>query len=394
MHDDSFEAMLEESFAAGAGIAAGSKIEATVVSIGKENVFLDLGTRAEGMIMREEVERDGELTVAIGDRITVFTAGARDGAVICRKTMGGGTMERTDDKSHLLEQIREAYDSGMPVEGTVKEVNKGGFSVSVMGVKAFCPISQIARGFCEDPSEHMEKSYSFAVLKFEEGGRNVVLSRRQLLELEAEEAAKEAWGTLSEGDVFDGTVTSLQKYGAFVDIGKVEGLVHVSEISYTRIDHPDKVLEQGQVIKVQIKELNQETRKISLSLKSLLEDPWRETVASLSSGHVVKGKVTRLANFGAFVEVSDGVEGLIHISRMSDSRRISNPREMVSPDQDVKVRVLEIDPDTRRISLELVDEDAEEERQITESFRASTKIVGKGGMGTFADLLGNSLKKK
>ena len=394
MNNDSFESMLEESFAADAGVAPGQKIEATVVSIGKEYVFLDLGTRAEGMMMLEEVERDGEVDVAEGDRITVFTAGAKDGAVICRRTVGGGTMERTDDKAMLLEQIREAHDAGMPVEGTVKEVNKGGFSVSVMGVRAFCPISQIARGYCENPAEHLERTYSFAVIKFEEGGRNVVLSRRQIQEREAEEAAAQAWETLTEGQVYEGTVTSLQKYGAFVDIGGIEGLVHVSEISHKRVGHPDEVLSEGQAVKVQIKELDHGSHKISLSLKSLLEDPWREALASLTAGRVVVGKVTRLAAFGAFVEVEDGVEGLVHVSRMSETRRVSNPREMVSQGDEVRVRVLEIDPESRRISLELVDENAEEEREITESFRASKKAQGRGGMGTLGDLLSSSLNKK
>lgn len=395
MHDDNFEAMLEESFAADAGVAPGQKVEATVVSVGKEHVFLDLGTRAEGMMMREEVERDGELTVSVGEKITVFTAGAKDGAVICRRTVGGGTLERTDDKAQLLEQIREAYEAGMPVEGTVKEVNKGGFSIDVMGVRAFCPISQISRGYCEAPDEHLNHSYTFTVIKFEEGGRNVVLSRRPILDQEAEEAAAQAWGTLEEGQVFEGKITSLQKYGAFVDIGGVEGLVHVSEISHKRIGHPDEVLEAGQIIKVQIKELDPASKKISLSLKSLMEDPWEETMATLTAGRVLTGKVTRLATFGAFVEIGDGVEGLIHISRMSETKRVSNPREMVTQGADAKVRVLEIDPDSRRISLELVDEDAEEEREITESFRDSGKSGARsGGMGTLGDLLGASLKKK
>jgi len=394
MKNDSFEAMLEESFAAPAGIAPGTKVDAVVVSIGKDHIFLELGTRADGMMRREEVGRDGEVTVAVGDRISVFTAGAKDGAVLCRMRVGvAGAMERSDDKDGVILQIREAYEAGLPVEGTVKEVNKGGLSVSLAGVRAFCPVSQIVRGFCEKPDEHLNKTYSFAVIKFEEGGRNVVRSRRKLLEEEAEASAREAWGHLSVGDILDGRVTSLQKYGAFVDIGGIEGPVHVSALSYTRVEHPEQVLAAGQEIRVQIKDLDERSRKISLSLKSLLQDPWAETVAGLTSGTVVGGKVTRLATFGAFVEIAPGVEGLVHISRMSGTKRVSNPREVVSVGGEVKVRVLEIDPDTRRISLELVDPDAEEEREAAESFRAASRPAGRSGMGTLGDLLATRQKK-
>jgi len=392
---DDFESMLDESFAADAGISPGEKIEVTVVSIGAEHVFLDLGTRAEGMIPREELTVEGELSVAIGDRITVFTTGSRDGAVECARTIGGASsMDRGLDKEALMEKISEAHDAGIPVEGIVKEVNKGGFSVSIMGVRAFCPVSQIERGFCETPEDHLEKTYSFSIIKYEEGGRNVVVSRRRILEQEAEEAAAEAWGGLKEGDIFDGTVSSVQKYGAFVDIGGIDGLVHVSEISHTRVEDPKEVLDVGQKVRVQIKDLNHSDKKISLSLKSLETDPWSDAVSKITSGRVMKGVVTRIVQFGAFVELMPGVEGLVHISQMSQEKRISNPREIVSQGGDVKVKVLEIDPDRRRISLAIVDENAQDEAAVTRDLQELQAKASKSGMGTLGDLLKGSIKKK
>ena len=395
MHDD-FEDLLNETEAKVAGVAVGEKLDAKVVSIGKEHVFLDIGIRSEGLLLRTEVERDGELTVAIGDRIPVFTVGARDGAVMCACRLGaaaGSASDRRDGSEAVLAQLKDAFEAGMPIEGSVKEVNKGGFSVSVLGQRAFCPVSQIDRVYCEKPDEHLGRTYAFSIIRFEESGRNIVLSRRAILEREAEEAAKVAIEHLREGDVVEGEVTSLQKYGAFVDVGGVEGLVHVSELSHTRIGHPDEVVSKGQHVRVQIKEIDRAKGKISLSLKSLLDDPWNEALAGLSAGRLAEGKVSRLAAFGAFVELFPGVEGLVHVSQMATDKRVNNPREMVSPGAKVRVRVLEIDPDRRRISLALVDESAEEEREATEAFRASS-ASHKRGMGTLGDLLGASLKKK
>jgi len=393
---EDFEKMLNDSEAKAAGVGVGEKLDATVVSIGKEHVFLDIGTRSEGMLQRAEVERDGKLTVAVGDRIPVFTVGVRDGAMMCARRLGaaaGNALDRRDDAAAVLAQIKDAFDAGMPVEGTVKEAIKGGFSVSVLGHRAFCPVSQIDRVYCEKPEEHVGRTYAFEITGFEESGRNVVLSRRAILKREAEEAAKITIERLGPGDIVEGEVTSIRKYGAFVDIGGVEGLLHVSELSHARVGHPDEVVSKGQRVRVQIKEIDRVQGKISLSLKSLIDDPWNEALRSLAAGRMCEGTVTRLAAFGAFVELVPGVEGLVHVSQMAADKRVSNPREVVSPGAKVRVRVLEIDPDRRRISLALVDENAEEEREATEAFRASTG-TRKQGMGTLGDLLGDSRKKR
>jgi len=393
MRDDDFEQMLNESFAATAGVAAGEKREATVAKIGREWIYLDLGARSEGLLSRLEVERDGEVTIEEGQRLTVLTTGSRDGAVICALRLGkAGSGERVKDSGEALAALTDAFESEMPVEGTVKEVNKGGLSVSLMGLRAFCPLSQIERGYCEDPSQHVGRTHPFLITRIEEGGRNIVVSRKRLLEREAAELAREAMTTLAEGEVREGTVKSLKPYGAFVDIGGFEGLLHVSELAHTRVDDPAELLSVGQTVQVQVKEIDATAQKISLSLKALARDPFVDATAGLASGTVLRGRVTRIAPYGAFVEIAPGVEGLVHISRLAAGRRVNTPREVVQTGEEIDVLVVEIDAEARRISLERIDEDAEAERVATEEFRRETKPRS-GGMGTLGDLLAGKLKK-
>ncbi|MBN2529023.1 MAG: S1 RNA-binding domain-containing protein [Deltaproteobacteria bacterium] len=397
MSEDNFEQLLNDSFAVDAGISLGEKVLATVVSIGAEYVFLDLGTRSEGMVQRDELEKNGELTVKVGDEIEVVTSASKDGAIICATRLGQGSVERTDDTAALVAQLQDAYDAGLSVEGKVKETNKGGFNVDIFGVRAFCPISQIDITYCDTPDEHVGRTYEFAITKLENDGRNVVVSRRVLLQKAAELEKQRVWETLCVGQVMDGTVSSLQPYGAFVNLGGIEGLLHISEISHSRLQHPEEVLEKGQALRVQIKELNPEKKKISLSLKSLLDDPWDEFVATTTTGTVFNGKVMKIADFGAFVEVASGIQGLVHVSQMKKGSHVSNPRAVVSVGQQVEVRVLEVDPQSRRVSLAMVDRDAEQEQENAEAFRASSRKSqsdSSASMGTLGDLLGNRLGKK
>jgi small subunit ribosomal protein S1 len=383
----SFDEMLNDSFAPGKKLSPGDKVKATVVRVGQDYVFLDFGMRTEGLMMRSEVtDESGEVTLAVGDETTVFVTAFRDGAILCGKRIGSSTGEdRSGDKEALMNTIREAFDSGMPVEGTVKETNKGGFDVQVMGVRGFCPISQIDNSFCETPEEHVGKTYGFEIIKFEEGGRNIVLSRRKILEREAEEAAKEVWETIKVGESYEGVVTSVMEFGAFVDIGGVQGLLHISEISYDRVEDPNEQLSKGQKLRVAVKDLDVEKQRISLSLKDLLDDPWDSTIASLSNNQIVNGRVVRLAPFGAFVELVPGIEGLVHISQMSGDRRINTPREVVAEGDQVDVRILEIDMERRRVSLSLNTEADEsnwrDELSSSPSADSSTRT-----MGTLGDL--------
>lgn len=391
---ESFEAMLKESFAKDRKLSVGDKVDAKIVQIGKDSVFVDVGTRSEGVLPRMEVEKDGELTVKVGDTITVFYSGRRDGAMAFTRRLGsGGAEDRKAGNDAVLAMLRDAHEGGVPVEGTVKEVIKGGFAITMMGQRAFCPISQIDKVYCDDPAVHVGRVYGFVITEFGEGGRNLVVSRRRDLEREAAVQEEALWRTITEGAVYDGTVQSIQKYGAFVDIGGIQGLLHVSEISHVRVGDPHDVLAQGQQVKVCVLKVDQENRKISLSLKSLEADPWVEAMDRYRTGQVVRGKVTRLMQFGAFVELGPGVEGLLHVSRMAAGRRVNNPREIVNTGQEISVEILEIEHERRRISLSLHDDALDAEKAAVEEYQAVQFAAQKKSMGTLGDLLAKKMKK-
>jgi small subunit ribosomal protein S1 len=392
----SFEALLEQSLAPRRGASIGEKIEARIVSIGKEQVYLDLGTREDGILPRVEVEEDGKLTVEKGDTITVLAVQRRDGAVLCARRVGAaGVSERSGDQEMALATLAEAFEAEMPVEGTVKEVIKGGFTVTVMGQRAFCPISQIDSAYCEHPEEHVGHTYPFLLVELDGRGRNIVVSRRKLLDHEAEERAEKAWEELVEGAVVDGVITNVRSYGAFVDIGGVEGLLHVSEISHERIEDPVDVLQKGQRVKVAIKSIDTAQKRVALSLRMLEEDPWLEAVRVIAEGATLEGEVVRLAPFGAFVEVRKGVEGLVHISQMGGGKRLHTPREAVDVGQKVVVKVLGVDAANRRISLSM-DEAATEQAEAEDlERRREYQATAKPGrsLGTLGDILSKHLKK-
>ncbi|MBN2359647.1 MAG: S1 RNA-binding domain-containing protein [Deltaproteobacteria bacterium] len=392
---EDFASMLDDYMTPRQSVAPGDKVKARIISIGKEYVFLDLGRRTEGMLDRAQVTSDGQLTVEVGQQIDVYVTAIREGTILCTSRVGASLdSEQPGDKEAALAALAQALDSQQPVEGVVKEAIKGGFSVHVLGQRAFCPISQIDRVYCEQPAEHVGRSYQFLVTQIRGNGRDVVVSRRRLLEQQAAQQAALMWDKLELDAVYDGTVTSLQKYGAFVDIGGVEGLLHVSELSYERVSDPSQVLQVGQQIRVSIKELDQRNRKIGLSLKALMEDPWLDALARLKADQVVRGRVVRIAQFGAFVELFKGVEGLLHISEMGGGQRLNSTRDAVREGQQVVVRVREIDAQRRRISLAIADEEALE--QSTRPASADGLVASTssgGGFGTFGDLFSEKLKK-
>jgi len=265
-------------------------------------------------------------------------------------------------RTHLnLKGLEDAKDMGIPVEGKVTGLNKGGLEVDLNGARAFCPISQIELGFCEDASAYVGQTLNFRVTELTEEGRNIVVSRRALLEEERQEAAAATEAMLHEGAEFEGEVITLQPYGAFVDIGGVQGLVHISEISHGRIEHPDQALEVGQKVKVRVLTIQPDAKhperlRIGLSIRALLGNPWEEAAGKLKEGASMEGTVVRLQNFGAFVELTPGVDGLIHISEMSD-RRIKHPSEVVEVGQKVQVTIIKVDHAAGRIGLSLKGQD-------------------------------------
>ncbi len=342
-----FAAMLEaENQVAPEDGKVGDKVTGTVIQIGDHDAFVDCGLRNELSMAVSELKNDeGELQVQVGDQVTGHIAKGPDGLILT---------VALNLRNAGQEALQAAYDSGTPVEGKVGETNKGGFAVDLGGTRAFCPFSQIDVRRADDPSVFVGRTMQFKILELSEDGRNVVVSRRALLQADRESQADATRENISLGDALDGVVTRLVPFGAFVDIGGIEGLVHISQISHQRVGDPSEVLQEGQDVQVKVLEIQNlgqgRSERISLSIKALATDPWPETAASMTPGTDVTGTVTRLVDFGVFVQLRPGVEGLIHISELAN-RRIIHPREVLNEGDEISVRVLDVDLSRRRISL-------------------------------------------
>jgi len=369
-------------------LAVGDRVRGAVVSIGHEVTVLELEGGGEGTLETLELRDDGgQLTVAVGDKLDarVVGLGEKAGFVFLRR----GASRGVDPRAGLA----EAAASGLPVEGLVTGVNKGGLEVTVGGVRAFCPVSQLELRPVADPAVYVGQKLLFRVTRFEDDrrGPNVVLSRRALLEDEMRERAVETRGKLVPGAVLSGTVTALKDFGAFIDVGGIEGLLPASEIGYQRGTKLSDVLAVGQPVTVQVMRIEKRDdpkrpEQVSFSLKALERDPWDEAAASLRAGALVKGRVTRAEPFGAFVEVAPGVEGLLHISELGAGKHLRHAREAVKPGDAVEVTILAVDTEKRRISLGLgAREDAVDDEGRVAAARASGS--SSGGMGTLGDLL-------
>jgi small subunit ribosomal protein S1 len=347
--NDEFAELLAASTAAEPAEAkAGDKVTGTIIQIGDHDAFVDCGFRNELPISTSELKGpDGELLCEVGQEITAHVQKGPDGLKL---TLAVNLRHAGHDA------LTQAYEAGTPVEGKVGETNKGGFSVDLGGVRAFCPFSQIDVRRIDDPTEFVGRTFKFKILELSEDGRNVVVSRRALVELARREQGETTRATLQLGDEVAGQVTRLVPFGAFVDIGGVEGLVHISQISHQRVNDPADVLKEGQEIKVKVLEIQNlgqgRSERISLSLKALAQDPWPTTTSELVPGNDVQGRVTRLVDFGVFVELLPGVEGLIHISELAN-RRVIHPREILNEGDEISVRILDVDLNRRRISLSL-----------------------------------------
>ena len=367
----------------------GDTVTGRVVTVGREAVFVELGAKAEAMLDIEQVTgSDGQVMVSVGDTVEARVAEIRSGQVVLRTSMGRGPDARAE--------LAQAHEHGIPVDGLVSGLNKGGVEVQVAGVRAFCPISQLENRFVEDASGYVGQRLQFRIIRFEKGRGNtpnIVLSRRALLEEEAKAKAEEIREQLKVGSVMQGEVTSIKGYGAFVDLGGVEGMLHISQLSHARVEHPEDVLSVGQKLEVQIIKIEKtdnpkRPQKIGLSIKALARDPWDELRPRLDAGARLRGKVVRIQPFGAFVELSPGVEGLVHISQMASDRRINHPNEVLSTGKEVEVSVLSVEDSRRRIALSMVAAEAEEEAAQAASYRPQSQ--GKS-LGTFADLLKKKL---
>ncbi|PID40076.1 MAG: 30S ribosomal protein S1, partial [Proteobacteria bacterium] len=313
--EESF-ADLFESYSAGMNenIQVGDKIQGKIIAIGSSSIFVDTGTKVDGVVERSElVDEDGQVSVTEGDTLDLYVIAADESEIRLSKAISG---------IGGLNMLRDAWEQKIPVEGKVVAGIKGGFHVEVIKHRAFCPISQIDLNYVEDPAVYIGQTLPFRIKRFEEKGRNIVISRRDILQEEAETERKAFMEQMQADAVYPGTVVRIMPFGAFVALAPgVEGLVHISELSWTRLDNPEQVVAIGD--KLQVKVLGIKTgdkpgtQKISLSVKQAMGDPWDEAPQRIRLGTKMKGTVTRCANFGAFVELFPGIEGLVHISEMS-----------------------------------------------------------------------------
>jgi small subunit ribosomal protein S1 len=349
---------------------AGDLVKGTIISIGKDAVFVDLGGKAEGVLDRGQVsDADGKLLVKTGDTVEARVVADEGGNLVLRVKLGRGPEARAE--------LAQAQELGIPVEGVVTEVVKGGVSVDVAGVRAFVPASQLDTRFVDDLSTYVGKRFTFRITRYEP--RNLVLSRRALLEEENAKLATETRKRLAPGAVLRGKVVGFKPFGAFVDLGGVEGMLHVSELGHVRVDKPEDVLRLGQELDVAV--LKIEGERIALSLKALAQDPWNDATRGLAEGSRVKGTITRLQPFGAFVEIAPAVEGLVHISELGAGRRINHPKEVVSVGQQVEAVVLAVDHDKRRLSLSMAASKDATPEDVAAAAPAPKKL------GTLGDLL-------
>jgi len=340
-------------------IALGDTVTGTIVKISKDTIFVDLGGKSEGFAAVEEfLNKDGKLTLKEGDRVELRVASLRGGIHLSKAIRVHGV--------EAMRMLRQAQKSQIPVEGRVASMNRGGFEVDLSGLRAFCPIGQIDLQFCEKPEEHLGARYQFRIMEIKEKGKNIILSRRALLQEEQEKKLKETLAILKPDLELEGKITRLADFGAFVDIGGIEGMVHISEISHARINHPSEILEPGQMVRVKILKIEQDRgdrHRIALSMKVLEPRAWDKGLG-FQEGDVISGRVSRLTDFGAFVEVAPGVDGLVHISEISYAR-VPHPSRFLKEGDRVDVLVLKIDYEKRRISLSI--RDAAIKQQIADS---------------------------
>jgi small subunit ribosomal protein S1 len=401
MSEPSFEDLLKQFDQthpqSGAGeVAVGDKVRGVLVSIGEEFAFVDLGGKSEGRIEVSVLkDAEGNLKSAVGDTIETHVTGKdEDSGMLLLGSQHG-------HRYHGIEEVEGAYRQGLPVQGQISAAVKGGVEVQVAGLRAFCPASQVDIRFIEDLSELVGQRFDFRITKFEGGRRpNLVLSRKVLLEEEQRQRAAETRAQLHEGAVLSGVVSSLKDYGAFVDIGGLEGMIHISQLAFGHVKHPSEILSVGQAVEVSVLRIDPPSgpkgrEKIALSIRALARDPWQEAATSFPVGQRVTGTVSRLQPFGAFVELAPGIDGLVHISELGAERRVNHPSEVLNIGDRVEATVLGVDLERRRISLSLDETKGGEAGSQAPAVMSGAPVAEtpEKTMGSFGALLRESLKK-
>ncbi len=327
----------------------GDIVSGKVVRIDKDEVLVDIGYKSEGVIPVAELSI--RKSVSTADEVQL---GEEIDALVMQKEDADGRLILSKKRARFekaWKRIEEAFESGQPVAGTVIEVVKGGLILD-LGVRGFLPASLVDIRRVQDLQEYVTQELSCRVIEMNRNRNNVVLSRRAVLEEERKEVRQQIIDELNVGDIVTGTISNIVDFGAFVDLDGIDGLIHISELSWTHINHPSEVLQVNQEVKVKVLDIDRDRQRISLGLKQTQEDPWQKIVSEHRIGDVVDGRVTKIVAFGAFVEIYAGIEGLVHISELAN-RHVERPDEVVSVNQHVKVKVIEIDSDRRRLSLSI-----------------------------------------
>lgn len=369
--EDLFESYMKEMKD---DLQVGEQITGEIIAIGSENVFVSTGTKIDGVADRSElVDKDGNLAHSLGDPVTLYVISKNESEIRLSKAMAGESG---------VHQLYEAHRNKIPVQGRVTETCKGGFRVNVAGKTAFCPVSQMDATYVDNPDSYVGGDFEFLISRIEEKGRNIVVSRRELLERQIAEQREQFLKTVSAGEIVEGRVTRLMPYGAFVElIPGVEGMVHISEISWSRVEKPEDAVSVNDPVSVKILDISEPEEsgrqtRISLSIKQALQDPWQNIGEKFKHGDKVEGRVTRCADFGAFVEIAPGVEGLVHISEMSYKKRVIRAQDMVSPGDTIPVMIKSIDPENRRISLSMKEAEGDPWLNIEQRYQAGQKLTG------------------
>jgi small subunit ribosomal protein S1 len=386
--EQSFEALLE-SYTDGMNedIQVGDQIRGKIISIGQDTVYMDTGTKIDGVVEKAELlDENGELPFSAGDVIELYVVAMTESEVRLSKALSG---------IGGIQHLQEAFLNRVPVEGKVSETCKGGFRIEILQQKAFCPISQIDINYVETPENFVGNVSEFLITRFEENGRNIVVSRKKLLARELEKNRAVFYESLKTGDTYTGKIARILPFGVFVELAPgVDGLVHISELSWTRVENPEELVAVGDTLTVRVIKVEESDKKglkkIGLSARQALADPWETVSTKFSVDSRVTGKVTRCMKFGAFVAIAPGIEGLVHISEMSYTKRVLHPEDEVSKGQTVSVMIKDIDSENRRISLSLKDAEGDPWLEVEDRFKAGNLVKGtvekKEGFGLFINL--------
>ncbi len=387
---EDFAAMFEASVKT-RRFSRGQTIEGTIVAIGPDTSLVNVGGKGEAVIETADLkDHENDLEFAVGDRIQAIVVGTTGGITLSRRGIRGAAS---------LLQLENAYQAGLPVEGKVEREVKGGYEVRVAGQRGFCPFSQIDTVRTADAAQHIGQTYAFRIIEFKEGGKNLVVSRRALLEDEQKAGAAELRKSIAVGATITGRVASVREFGAFVDLGAgVQGLLHVSEMGWSRVTDPSSVVRVGEEITVRVLRVDNDGERLALGLKQLMADPWVAAASSYEVGQVKTGRITRIADFGSFVELEPGVEALAHFSTFAPTGRADAWAESISVGQTAPFEILAIDVDKKRIGVGMVQDGAEirDGKKVDEvrEYRERQTAEPSGGIGSLADQLRGALKPK